>query len=137
MRCLLPLLFAWHVASVWWLLLPVAGCVGWLGQIARHSFRADRDARISRRHVLVLTALPLQLAFFQANVISFFNFGRLRGFIAGNLDGASARMEDEEAGDNRDRNAGLRWWRGGHTDDLPRIPCANKLYVTTRCARPD
>jgi hypothetical protein len=60
----LPLLFAWHVASVWWLVLPVLGCVAWLALIARHSFRADRDARIARRHVLLLTALPLQLAFF-------------------------------------------------------------------------
>ena len=59
-----PLLFVWHVASVWWLLLPMIVCVAWLGFIARHSFRADRNGRIARGHVLLLTALPLQLAFF-------------------------------------------------------------------------
>ena len=60
----LPILFAWNLASVWWLLVPVVGCVAWLGLIARHSFRADRNAPLARRHVLLLTALPLQLAFF-------------------------------------------------------------------------
>ena len=59
-----PLLFAWHLASVWWLLVPAVVCLAWLAVIARHSFRANRDARIERSHVLLLTALPLQLAFF-------------------------------------------------------------------------
>ena len=59
-----PVMFALHLSSVWWLLLPVLVCLTWLGFIARHSFRADRHAPIARHAVLVMTALPLQLAFF-------------------------------------------------------------------------
>ncbi len=61
---LAPILFALHLASVWSLLLPVAGCVAWLVLIARHSFRANRDAPIVKHRVLLLTALPLQIGFF-------------------------------------------------------------------------
>jgi len=61
---LAPLMLALHVASVWWLLAPVLVCLAWMFFIARHSFRANRDAPIARNSVLLLTALPLQLAFF-------------------------------------------------------------------------
>ncbi len=61
---LAPLMLALHLASVWWLLLPVLACLAWLVFVARNSFRADRDAPIARHSVLLLTALPLQLAFF-------------------------------------------------------------------------
>jgi hypothetical protein len=61
---LAPVLLALHLASAWWLLLPVIVCVAWLVFIARHSFRADRNAPIARHGVLLLTALPLQLGFF-------------------------------------------------------------------------
>jgi len=61
---LAPLLLALHLASVWWLLLPVLVCLAWLVFVARHSFRADRAAPIARHGVLLLTALPLQLGFF-------------------------------------------------------------------------
>ena len=61
---LAPLMLALHPASVWWLLLPVLVCLAWLVFVARHSFRADRNAPIARHGVLLLTALPLQLAFF-------------------------------------------------------------------------
>ncbi len=61
---LAPVLLAWHLASVWWLLVPVFISVAWLAFIARHSFRADRTAPIARHSVLLLTALPLQLGFF-------------------------------------------------------------------------
>jgi len=61
---LAPLMLALHLASVWWLLIPVIACLAWLAFIARHSFRADREAPIARHRVLLLTALPLQLAFF-------------------------------------------------------------------------
>lgn len=61
---LAPLMLALHLASVWWLLLPVLACLAWLVFVARHSFRADRDAPIARHGVLLLTALPLQLGFF-------------------------------------------------------------------------
>ena len=61
---LAPLILTVHLASVWWLLLPVLGCLAWLVFVARHSFRADRDAPIARHGVLLLTALPLQLGFF-------------------------------------------------------------------------
>jgi hypothetical protein len=59
-----PWLLAMHSASVWWLMVPVLGCLAWLAFIAQHSFRADRGAPIARHGVLLLTALPLQLAFF-------------------------------------------------------------------------
>ncbi len=59
-----PLLLALHLASVWSLLLPVFICLAWLSWIAMHSFRADKFAPIARTSVLLLTALPLQLAFF-------------------------------------------------------------------------
>jgi hypothetical protein len=52
------------MASVWALMIPVLVCVAWLAFVARHSFRADRDAPIARHSVLLLTALPLQLGFF-------------------------------------------------------------------------
>jgi hypothetical protein len=61
---LAPWFLALHLASVWWLLLPVLACLAWLVFIARHSFRANRDAPIARHSVLLLTALPLQIAFF-------------------------------------------------------------------------
>ncbi|MGQ0551682.1 MAG: hypothetical protein ACT4PU_00510 [Planctomycetota bacterium] len=61
---LVPWMLALHLASVWWLLLPVLGCLVWLVFVARHSFRADRNAPIARSGVLLLTALPLQLGFF-------------------------------------------------------------------------
>ena len=61
---IVPMVFAWHLASVWWLLLPVAGCLWWMTSVARHSFRADRFGRVAVNHALLLTALPLQLAFF-------------------------------------------------------------------------
>ena len=61
---LAPLMLALHMASVWWLLVPVLICLAWLIFIARHSFRADRSAPIARHGVLLLTALPLQLGFF-------------------------------------------------------------------------
>lgn len=61
---LAPLMLALHLASVWWLLLSVLACLAWLVFVARHSFRADRDAPIARHGVLLLTALPLQLGFF-------------------------------------------------------------------------
>src|SRR5437867_5730794 len=61
---LAPLMLALHLASVWWLLLPVLACLAWLVFVARHSFRADRAAPIARHGVLLLTALPLQLSFF-------------------------------------------------------------------------
>jgi hypothetical protein len=61
---LAPLLLALHLASVWWLLVPVLACLAWLAFVARHSFRADRHAPIARHGVLLLTALPLQLGFF-------------------------------------------------------------------------
>jgi hypothetical protein len=59
-----PLFLALKLASVWWLLLLVLTCLVWLVLIARHSFRANRDAPILRHRVLLLTALPLQIAFF-------------------------------------------------------------------------
>jgi hypothetical protein len=61
---LAPLLLVLQMASVWSLLLPVFAWLAWLVFIARHSFRADRRAPITRHGVLLLTALPLQLAFF-------------------------------------------------------------------------
>ncbi len=61
---LAPLMLAVHLASVSWLLLPVLACLVWLIFVARHSFRANRGAPIARHSVLLLTALPLQLAFF-------------------------------------------------------------------------
>jgi hypothetical protein len=61
---LAPLLLALHLASVWWLLPPVLLSLAWLAFVARHSFRANRDAPITGHGVLLLTALPLQLAFF-------------------------------------------------------------------------
>ncbi len=61
---LAPLMLALHLASVWWLLLPVFSCLAWLVFVARHSFRADRAAPIAGHIVLLLTALPLQLGFF-------------------------------------------------------------------------
>jgi len=61
---LAPLLLALHLASVWWLLVPVLACLAWLFLVARHGFRADRHAPIARHGVLLLTALPLQLGFF-------------------------------------------------------------------------
>jgi hypothetical protein len=61
---LAPMFLALHLASVWWLLLPVLACVAWLVFMARHSFRANREASIARHSVLLLTALPLQIAFF-------------------------------------------------------------------------
>jgi hypothetical protein len=61
---LAPMILAFHLASVWWLLIPVVGCLTWLLLVARHGFRADRDAPIARHRVLLLTALPLQLGFF-------------------------------------------------------------------------
>ncbi len=61
---LAPLMLALKLASVWWLLVPVLVCLAWLVFIARHSFRADREAPIARHSVLLLTALPLQLGFF-------------------------------------------------------------------------
>ncbi len=59
-----PWMLALHPASVWALLVPVLACLAWLLVIARQGFRADRDASIRRAGVLLLTALPLQLAFF-------------------------------------------------------------------------
>lgn len=59
-----PLLLALHLASVWTLLIPVFACLAWLAVIALHGFRADRSAPIRNPGVLLLTALPLQLAFF-------------------------------------------------------------------------
>ena len=61
---LAPLILALHLASVWWLMVPVIVCVAWLIFVARNSFRADREAPIARHSVLLLTALPLQLGFF-------------------------------------------------------------------------
>lgn len=61
---LAPFIIAFHLASVWWLLLPVLACLAWMVFIARHSFRANRDAPIARHSVLLATALPLQIAFF-------------------------------------------------------------------------
>ncbi|MEQ1903638.1 MAG: hypothetical protein ABL888_05610 [Pirellulaceae bacterium] len=61
---LAPWFLALQMTSVWWLLLPVIACLAWLVFIARHSFRANRDAPITRHSVLLLTALPLQIAFF-------------------------------------------------------------------------
>src|SRR5437867_1267691 len=61
---LAPLILALHLASVWWLLLPVLACLAWLVFVTRHGFRADRAAPITRHGVLLLTALPLQLGFF-------------------------------------------------------------------------
>src|SRR5687767_2370835 len=61
---LAPIILAMHLASVWWLVFPVVICLAWLVFVARHSFRADRDAPIRRSAVLLLTALPLQLGFF-------------------------------------------------------------------------
>ena len=60
-----PLLLALHLASVWWLLPLVLACTAWLAVIAWRGFRADRDAPVAGTGVLLLTALPLQLAFFQ------------------------------------------------------------------------
>jgi hypothetical protein len=59
-----PLLLALHLASVWVLFVPVAICLAWLGWVALHGFRADREAPIARADVLVLVALPLQLLAF-------------------------------------------------------------------------
>ena len=59
-----PLLLALHLASVWWLLPLVLACTAWLAVIAWRGFRADRDAPVAGTGVLLLTALPLQLAFF-------------------------------------------------------------------------
>jgi hypothetical protein len=61
---LAPWMLAFHPASVWALMIPVSVCLAWLFAIARHGFRADRDASIARHGVLLLMALPLQLAFF-------------------------------------------------------------------------
>ena len=61
---LAPIVLALLLVSAWWLLLPVGLCLAWLAFVARHSFRADRDAPIARPGVLLLTALPLQLGFF-------------------------------------------------------------------------
>lgn len=60
----MPLLFALHLVSVWWLLLPVLACMAWLTFVAMHSVRADRDAPLRSNAALLLTALPLQLGCF-------------------------------------------------------------------------
>ncbi len=59
-----PLLLALHLASVWWLLIPVLLFLAWLTWIAMHGFRADRAAPIAHPGVMLLTALPLQLGLF-------------------------------------------------------------------------
>jgi hypothetical protein len=59
-----PLLLALHLISAWTLFIPVLLCTAWLAWIALHGFRADREAPIARPGVLLLTALPLQLASF-------------------------------------------------------------------------
>jgi hypothetical protein len=61
---LAPLLLALHLAPVWWLAPLVVACLAWMVFVAGHGFRADRAAPIVRPAVLLLTALPLQLAFF-------------------------------------------------------------------------
>lgn len=60
----LPLALAVHLISVWWLLLPVASCLLWLGYLALSAFRADREAPIRGHGALLLHALPLQLGLF-------------------------------------------------------------------------
>jgi hypothetical protein len=59
-----PLVLLLHTASVWALTAPVVLGVIWMAFIARHGFRADRNAPITRTGVLWITAIPLQIAFF-------------------------------------------------------------------------
>lgn len=59
-----PPLFAVHLVSVGWLLLPMLACLLWLGYIAAASVRANREAPPRRAATLLLTALPLQLGLF-------------------------------------------------------------------------
>ena len=61
---LAPMLLALHPASVWALLPGVVVSLAWLALVAGQGFRADRGAPIRRHSMLLLTALPLQLAFF-------------------------------------------------------------------------
>lgn len=61
---LAPLMLALQPASVWALLPLVLVCVAWLAVVTRHGFRANRALPIASHAVLLLTALPLQVAFF-------------------------------------------------------------------------
>ncbi len=61
---LAPLMLTLHPASAWALLPLLLVCVAWLAFVARHGFRANRDAPLASHRVLLLTALPLQVAFF-------------------------------------------------------------------------
>lgn len=61
---LAPLLLGVGLASGWALLPIVLAWVLWLALVAGAGFRADRRAPIRNHGILLLTALPLQLAFF-------------------------------------------------------------------------
>jgi hypothetical protein len=78
-----PPLFAVHLVSVWWLLLPMLLCLLWLGLVAMRSFRADRETPPRGLPTLLLSALPLQLGLFlllfEAGQIAFVTGGMLLG----------------------------------------------------------
>ena len=59
-----PLMLALKPASVWSLLPMVLACLVWLALVTRHGFRANRDTPLASNVALLLTAVPLQLAFF-------------------------------------------------------------------------
>ncbi len=61
---LAPLMLALKPASVWSLLPMVLVCLVWLALVTRYGFRANRDMPLRSNVTLLLTALPLQLAFF-------------------------------------------------------------------------
>ncbi|HEX5755370.1 MAG TPA: hypothetical protein VFY12_03350 [Arenimonas sp.] len=73
-----PPLFAVQLLSVWWLLLPMALCLAWLGFIAARSFRPDRETPPTGTLALALTALPLQLGLFLL-VFEITQFGYVTG----------------------------------------------------------
>ena len=63
-----PLLMAVHLASVWVMLLVMVLALGWFGVIAMTSFRANRDALPASDTALLVTALPMQVGFFSADL---------------------------------------------------------------------
>lgn len=60
----LPLFVVLQMASVWWLLVPVAAGAVWLFAITRETVRANREAPLPRHWAVLLTALPVQLGLF-------------------------------------------------------------------------
>lgn len=111
---LAPLMLALQPSSVWALLPLVLACVAWMAFVARHGFRADRDAPIARHGVLLVTALPLQVAFF------FLVFHAAKGGIAlagvvsrGNTGRTVATGDPLAAVEAEMRRSRLALWTGG------------------------